>query len=209
MNREVHVRFWERAEVKFLRATRQKHPLPRCIIAVRSTSVNGHSARRGTAGLVEFMTIRPAYPSRFSSLHSRFSLGKNDYFTRSPLTIVVRLAKLPPASRRGHVAPHQPADPWQGGLPDRMWSSKTANQRSVCLSLVPRRRVTWRHKSNLNRASVSIGGNCWHQQRLSALGRSPVLKLPPRSPIQAKPSSQRGDNTGIGCPSPECMRRDR
>jgi len=24
MNREVHVRFWERAEVQFLRATRQK-----------------------------------------------------------------------------------------------------------------------------------------------------------------------------------------
>ena len=31
MNREVHVRFWERAEVKFLRATRhfrQINPLP-------------------------------------------------------------------------------------------------------------------------------------------------------------------------------------
>jgi len=35
MNREVHVRFWERAEVKFLRATRhfrrwQPRPLPLC-----------------------------------------------------------------------------------------------------------------------------------------------------------------------------------
>src|SRR6476661_1956456 len=30
MNREVHVRVWERAEVKFLRATRQKPALPRC-----------------------------------------------------------------------------------------------------------------------------------------------------------------------------------
>ena len=28
MNREVHVRFWERAEVKFLRATRQNENLP-------------------------------------------------------------------------------------------------------------------------------------------------------------------------------------
>jgi len=26
MNREVHVRFWERAEVKFLRATRETQP---------------------------------------------------------------------------------------------------------------------------------------------------------------------------------------
>ncbi len=26
MNREVHARFWERAEVKFLRATRQTEP---------------------------------------------------------------------------------------------------------------------------------------------------------------------------------------
>jgi HSP20 family molecular chaperone IbpA len=29
MNREVHVRFWERAEVKSLRATRQNRRLPR------------------------------------------------------------------------------------------------------------------------------------------------------------------------------------
>jgi len=28
MNREVHVRFWERAEVKFLRATRQNENPP-------------------------------------------------------------------------------------------------------------------------------------------------------------------------------------
>ena len=35
MNREVHVRVWERAEVKFLRATRQKPALPRRSIAVR------------------------------------------------------------------------------------------------------------------------------------------------------------------------------
>jgi len=28
MNREVHVRFWERAEVKFLRATRQTEKPP-------------------------------------------------------------------------------------------------------------------------------------------------------------------------------------
>ena len=27
MNREVHARFWERAEVKFLRATRQSRPV--------------------------------------------------------------------------------------------------------------------------------------------------------------------------------------
>ena len=35
MNREVHVRVWERAEVKFLRATRQKPALPRRSIGVR------------------------------------------------------------------------------------------------------------------------------------------------------------------------------
>ena len=34
MNREVHVRVWERAEVKFLRATRQKQRLPHCNMAV-------------------------------------------------------------------------------------------------------------------------------------------------------------------------------
>ena len=28
MNREVHVRFWERAEVQFLRATRHSRPIP-------------------------------------------------------------------------------------------------------------------------------------------------------------------------------------
>jgi hypothetical protein len=32
--------------------------LPHRSIALRSTSANGHSARRGTAGLVGFMTIR-------------------------------------------------------------------------------------------------------------------------------------------------------
>ena len=41
MNREVHVRVWERAEVKFLRATRQKPALPRRSIAVRFASMNG------------------------------------------------------------------------------------------------------------------------------------------------------------------------
>jgi hypothetical protein len=41
MNREVHVRFWERAEVKFLRATRQLHALPRRSIAVCFTPVSG------------------------------------------------------------------------------------------------------------------------------------------------------------------------
>src|ERR1700686_5391045 len=40
MNREVHVRVWERAEVKFLRATRQCLPLPRRNIDIRFTSIN-------------------------------------------------------------------------------------------------------------------------------------------------------------------------
>ena len=44
MNREVHVRFWERAEVKFLRATRQKHALPHCNSNVRFTSDSGRKA---------------------------------------------------------------------------------------------------------------------------------------------------------------------
>jgi hypothetical protein len=42
MNREVHVRVWERAEVKFLRATRQNPNLPHRNIAVRFTSINRH-----------------------------------------------------------------------------------------------------------------------------------------------------------------------
>ena len=46
MNREVHVRVWERAEVKFLRATRQKLLLPQCNSDDRFTSVSGHKGRR-------------------------------------------------------------------------------------------------------------------------------------------------------------------
>jgi ABC transporter substrate binding protein len=42
MNREVHVRFWERAEVKSLRATRQKHALPHCNSNGRFTSISRH-----------------------------------------------------------------------------------------------------------------------------------------------------------------------
>jgi hypothetical protein len=44
MNREVHVRVWERAEVKFLRATRQNRRLPRRSIHGRFTSMT-----RGTS----------------------------------------------------------------------------------------------------------------------------------------------------------------
>ena len=88
--------------------------LPRRSIAVRSTSVNGHSARRGTAGLVGFMTIRvaSAYPSRpfftptISLAKIIFPAVSFDYLRPS--------CEIPPASRRG-IAPHQPADPWQGG----------------------------------------------------------------------------------------------
>ena len=43
MNREVHVRFWERAEVKFLRATRQKPKLPHCNSNGRFTPISGHN----------------------------------------------------------------------------------------------------------------------------------------------------------------------
>src|ERR1700730_8987607 len=43
MNREVHVRVWERAEVKFLRATRQKPALPRCNSNGWFTSISRHS----------------------------------------------------------------------------------------------------------------------------------------------------------------------
>jgi hypothetical protein len=45
MNREVHVRVWERAEVKFLRATRQLPALPRRSIAgCCALAANGHAA---------------------------------------------------------------------------------------------------------------------------------------------------------------------
>ena len=43
MNREVHVRFWERAEAKFLRATRQLRKLPHRSVGVRFTSKSGHA----------------------------------------------------------------------------------------------------------------------------------------------------------------------
>ena len=57
MNREVHVRVWERAEVKFLRATRQKHALPQCNGKGRFTPISG---------------LRPLrdHPKRVASLHS-------------------------------------------------------------------------------------------------------------------------------------------
>ena len=41
INREVHVRFWERAEVKFLRATRQNPNLPHRNSNGRFTSQSG------------------------------------------------------------------------------------------------------------------------------------------------------------------------
>jgi hypothetical protein len=41
MNREVHVRFWERAEVQFLRATRQQLPLTEALERFRFTPISG------------------------------------------------------------------------------------------------------------------------------------------------------------------------
>jgi len=45
MNREVHVRVWERAEVKFLRATRHLQALLRRNIGGRFVSVKRHYSR--------------------------------------------------------------------------------------------------------------------------------------------------------------------
>jgi hypothetical protein len=42
MNREVHVRFWERLEVKFLRATRPERPFAATQRYVRSWSTSRH-----------------------------------------------------------------------------------------------------------------------------------------------------------------------
>ena len=42
MSREVHVRFWESAEVRSLRATRQKHKPVTATINVSFTLYNGH-----------------------------------------------------------------------------------------------------------------------------------------------------------------------
>jgi hypothetical protein len=44
MNREVHVRVWERAEVKSLRATRQNPKLRHRNSNGRFTSISGHNA---------------------------------------------------------------------------------------------------------------------------------------------------------------------
>jgi hypothetical protein len=55
---------------------------------------------------------------------TRIGEGKNDLDQRQPgvsakvLTTAPIFSTLPSASRRGQ-APHQPADPWQGGLPNR------------------------------------------------------------------------------------------
>jgi hypothetical protein len=72
------------------------------------------------AGLVGFMTIRPRWrqpiPSRpFFTL--TISLAKI-IFSAVSFDYLCPRCQIPPASRRG-IAPHQPADPWQGGLPDR------------------------------------------------------------------------------------------
>jgi hypothetical protein len=53
MNREVHVRFWERAGVKFLRATRQNLRLPQCNSNGRFTSVSRH------LGMVSIWAVAP------------------------------------------------------------------------------------------------------------------------------------------------------
>jgi hypothetical protein len=42
VNREVHARFWERAEAKFLRATRPKSDISPALIRVCSTSESRH-----------------------------------------------------------------------------------------------------------------------------------------------------------------------
>jgi hypothetical protein len=47
MNREVHVRVWERAEVKFLRATRQNAITPETPLMSASSSGCGHAVLRG------------------------------------------------------------------------------------------------------------------------------------------------------------------
>ena len=90
------MRLWTAALRDFdLRMTASSHfpALPHRSIAVRFTSVNGHSTRRGTAGPVGFMTIWPASPSRpFFTL--TISLAKIN-FQPSPLTIFVKIAKFP------------------------------------------------------------------------------------------------------------------
>jgi hypothetical protein len=80
----------------------QKPALPHRSIAVRSTSVNGHSARRGTAGLVGFMTIRsrwlqPILPVR--SFHQRFRSQKI-IFRPFSFDYLRPTCEIPPASRR-------------------------------------------------------------------------------------------------------------
>ena len=55
----------------------------------------------------------------------------NLVLTRSSLLGRFRLG-----SRRGHVGPHQPAHPWQGGLPDRGCGRETRQTSGHCLPLV-------------------------------------------------------------------------
>ena len=92
--------------------------------------------RRGTAGLVGFMTIRPASPSRpfFTPM---ISLAKI-IFRPSPLTIFVRRCQIPSRIKTRASAPHQPADPWQGGLPNRGCGRENGKPAEIaCLSLMP------------------------------------------------------------------------
>ena len=54
VNREVHARFWEHAEVKFLRVTRQKRKSPSCSLRCAQVS----STNRSVVGEAPILTAR-------------------------------------------------------------------------------------------------------------------------------------------------------
>ena len=80
MNREVHVRVWERAEVKFLRATRQNSLLPRRNIDGRFTSISRHTMVHRLSG--RGIGVTRTIPIVFSSTCS-CSKRRNFDLTRS------------------------------------------------------------------------------------------------------------------------------
>jgi hypothetical protein len=58
MNREVHVRIWERPEVRLLRATRQEEPFP--ARRLRATIVSRVTVAAGTRLATADDKVRPA-----------------------------------------------------------------------------------------------------------------------------------------------------
>jgi len=105
VNREVHARFWERAEVKFLRATRQSRP-----VRASNGSVHARFSNR-PFGVKHFQTIRRYSGDVAHGLALLFGIGTKalpSWDSRTRWNNLYRgLAVKPTAGPSGHTnSPH-------------------------------------------------------------------------------------------------------